>query len=131
MIAVPNELIEELPSGPLDIDEAVATAPATSTKKDDKIRCRACSRMITRGRWAIQRGGAFEHRFRNPVGWSFQVGCFAKAPGAVQDGELTSKHTWFAGYAWCFAVCAGCGAHLGWWYIGSDTFAGLIVTRLG
>lgn len=130
MVSLSEELIGESSSVATEIDEAVDTSPETLTEKDDKLRCRACSHLITRGRWAINRGGAFEHRFRNPAGWSFQVGCYAKAPGAFGAGEPTSEHTWFAGYVWQFAICAKCGTHLGWWYTGVDTFAGLIVTRL-
>jgi len=130
MIGLPEQLIDESSTVATEVDEAIDTSPETSTQKDDKLRCRACSHLITRGRWAIDRGGAFEHRFRNPAGWSFQVGCYAKAPGAIAAGEPTSEHSWFAGYAWRFAICAKCGAHLGWWYTGRDTFAGLIITRL-
>lgn len=121
---------EDVADPSITVDEAVEPVPAPSTKTDDKIHCRACSHWVTRGRWAIQRGGSFEHRFRNPAGWSFQVGCYAKAPGASAAGQPTAEHSWFAGYLWRYAVCAGCGTHLGWWYLGSDTFAGLIVTRL-
>ena len=130
MIALPEELVEEIPPTSMDVDEAIETLLAPTTEEDDKIHCRACSHPITRGRWAIQRDGAFEHRFRNLEGWSFQVGCYAKAPGALAHGEPTSDNSWFSGYLWRFALCAKCDTHLGWWYLGPNTFAGLIVTRL-
>jgi hypothetical protein len=123
VIGSPQELDE-------GVDESVESAVAPMTESDDKIVCRACAHPITRGRWAIKQNGAFEHRFRNPAGWSFQVGCYAKAPGALPIGEPMSEHSWFSGYAWRYACCASCGTHLGWWYIGPGTFAGLIVTRL-
>lgn len=119
-----------LPEETVDVEQAVDTSTEPTTQKDDTIHCRACTFPITRGRWAIERHGAFEHRFRNPAGWSFQVGCYAKAPGAQAAGDPTSEDSWFAGYLWNYAVCGKCGAHLGWWYIGPAAFAGLIVTRL-
>ncbi len=128
MIHFPNEFDEELSSPRIDV--AVDLELDTSTQVDDKIRCRNCSYLITRGRWAIEQSGVFEHRFRNPAGWSFQVGCYAKAPGTLPLGNATSDHSWFSGYLWRFAMCGKCGTHLGWWYIGPDIFAGLIVTRL-
>ncbi len=126
MIGLPHESVEELPLPSVDVD----IDPDPSTKKDDKVRCRNCSYTITRGRWAIQRGGAFQHRFRNPAGWSFQVGCYAKAPGVLICDEPNADHSWFPGYLWQFTLCEKCGTHLGWWYIGADEFAGLILTRL-
>ena len=129
MTDLERTLVDELDQ-PNDIDEAIQTDRSTATETDDRIRCRSCAYAITRGRWACQRDGAFEHRFRNPAGWSFQVGCYSKAPGALTFGPPIAEHSWFAGYAWCFATCGRCGEHLGWWYSGGDTFAGLIVTRL-
>ncbi len=128
MIRIAEDLTETLPDELHGVDELVATD--TATKKDDKVCCRECSHAVTRGRWAIERQGAFEHRFRNPAGWSFQVGCYAQAPGALAQGEPTSECSWFDGYLWRFAICGNCGTHLGWWYVGPDSFAGLIVTRL-
>ena len=120
-------LVQELIEG---VDEVVEATADPLLQSDDKIVCRACERPITRAKWAIRRNGAFQHRFRNPAGWSFQVGCYAQAPGALASGIPTSDHSWFSGFAWCYACCAGCGSHLGWWYVGRETFAGLIVTRL-
>ena len=71
---------------------------------DDTIRCRRCEHGITAGRFAIEVDGDHEHTFRNPAGWSFRLGCFADAPGAAVSGQATYAHTWFAGYAWRFAI---------------------------
>ena len=52
---------------------------------------------------------------------------------ASAEGDPTGDHTWFAGYLWCFALCRGCGRHLGWHYQsdgGGDNFFGLIKDRL-
>jgi hypothetical protein len=104
---------------------------ATLHQLDDTFRCRGCRHGITHGRFAIEVDGAHAHTFRNPVGWSFRLGCFADAPGAAVSGTATYVHTWFSGYAWRFAHCGACGTHLGWWFVaGSDVFAGLVLTRL-
>ncbi|AMD91922.1 hypothetical protein [Desulfomicrobium orale] len=53
------------------------------------------------------------------------------APGCRFEGEFTEAFTWFPGYAWRFALCAGCGTHLGWEFRDRTSgFAGLIVTEL-
>ena len=80
---------------------------------------------------SMQRGGAHEHTFRNPAGYSWTIGCFRDAAGCASEGNFTAEATWFAGYEWCFASCATCGRHLGWWFTGiGPSFAGLIVSRL-
>lgn len=96
-------------------------------KIDKNIRCKQCQHVITKPSLAIQ---PHEHTFRNPGGYSFHVLCFSTAPGASNIGEPTPEATWFAGYAWSFAVCGQCNNHLGWWYHGNDQFVGLIATRL-
>ena len=98
---------------------------------DDRVRCGQCRTVVTRGALAVQRGGAHEHTFRNPAGYSWTVRCFRDASGCTTAGAFTSEATWFAGYAWCYAPCATCGYHLGWWFVGSGpSFVALIVPRL-
>ncbi|MFN8607321.1 MAG: cereblon family protein [Vulcanimicrobiota bacterium] len=94
------------------------------------ILCKQCYQVVTHPEAAIQVAGKHEHTFRNPAGYSFHVLCFSQAPGALESGEPTSEACWFAGYAWSFAVCLQCHHHLGWWYRGQGSFAGLIATRL-
>ena len=104
---------------------------ADSTEDDDRIRCSRCRAEITRAALAVPRGGAHEHTFRNPAGYSWTIRCFRDAPGCTSTGGFTDEATWFAGYAWCFALCATCGRHLGWWYVGSGpSFVGLIAGRI-
>jgi hypothetical protein len=108
-----------------------AVLPVERTEPDDTVRCRACGHDVTQRSLAIAVGGAHEHTFRNPAGYSFHVVCFADAPGCAAAGAPTSEATWFAGYAWQLALCSACGEHLGWWYVGAaDAFAGLIAPRL-
>ena len=104
----------------------------TDEKTDDAIYCARCGHLVTRTRWKIALGGG-EHVFTNPAGITFRVVCFAEAPGAAAEGGATDDHTWFPGYLWCFALCKGCGTHLGWHYQGdasADNFFGLIKDKL-
>ena len=90
--------------------------------------CRACGAPVSHRRHAVARGGAHEHGRTNPAGLSFHFACYAHAPGVVPLGTLTAAHTWFAGYAWRLALCAGCRLHLGWEYRApdGDGFYGLL-----
>ncbi len=109
---------------------ASSTDETTRTEPDDQIRCARCRADITTDTLAVRRG-AHEHTFRNPAGYSWTIGCFRDAAGCASEGEFTAQATWFAGYEWCFASCATCDRHLGWWFTGvGPSFAGLIVSRL-
>lgn len=93
--------------------------------------CRTCGQPVTRLRDRIAVGGKHVHALFNPAGILFEVGCFGQAPGCRFEGEFTHAFTWFAGYAWRFAMCRRCAAHLGWEYRGADGgFAGLIMAEL-
>jgi len=93
--------------------------------------CRTCGQPVTRLRDRISVGGKHVHALFNPSGILFEVGCFGQAPGCRFEGEFTHAFTWFAGYAWRFAMCRRCAAHLGWEYRGADGgFAGLIMAEL-
>jgi hypothetical protein len=120
--------MSELTTSPV-VDDQTATALPTAGL-DDTVRCGACRHDITQHRLAIRVNGSHAHTFRNPAGWSYRIGCFRDAAGAAPLGESTVEHTWFPGYAWRLAHCGGCGRHLGWWFLGTDAFAGLVLTRL-
>ena len=94
------------------------------------VLCRSCGHVITSDRAACAKDGRHEHTFRNPTGYSFHLLCFGEAPGCKFSGPPTDEATWFPGYAWNFALCAGCGTHLGWGYQGKESFVGLIATRV-
>ena len=92
--------------------------------------CGACNTRVAGEDDAIAVAGAHRHRFVNPAGVEFEIGCFRRA-GCRAEGEPTGEHTWFAGFAWSYALCASCRAHLGWIYEGEGPrFFGLILTRL-
>jgi hypothetical protein len=106
---------------------------STDVKKEEEeeeqkaVRCKNCGYDITSPSLAIQ---PHEHTFRNPAGYSFHVLRYSDAEGAADVGECTTEASWFAGYAWSFALCRRCQTHLGWWYTGTGRFVGLIAQRL-
>lgn len=103
----------------------------TDPEIDDRVLCAQCRETVTARSLAIERAGAHEQTFRNPAGYSWTIACFRDASGCRATGELTTEASWFADYAWCYAECAQCSRHLGWWFVGRDpSFVGLIVTRL-
>lgn len=104
-------------------------APASAREK--RLFCVHCRYVITHQRERCIVQGSHEHRFTNPAGLSFHIGCFGRAPGCMTIGGATREHTWFAGYAWTIAQCARCQTHLGWRFqAAEDEFYGLILARL-
>lgn len=96
-----------------------------------RLYCARCRRAITATDERISVNGQHEHSCVNPYGLRFHIACFRAAPGCAAVGGASAEHTWFPGYAWRVAVCAGCSAHLGWLYhAGADAFYGLIMARL-
>lgn len=75
--------------------------------------------------------GAHEHTFVNPAGYAFHIGCFGAAPGCAHAGDEDPTFSWFPGWTWQLALCARCGAHLGWTYRNAaQRFWGLILAAL-
>jgi hypothetical protein len=104
-------------------------APASA--REERLFCAHCRHVIThqRERCAVQ--GSHEHHCTNPLGLSFHIGCFRRAPGCATIGGATHEHTWFPGYAWTIALCAQCQTHLGWRFQSAqDDFYGLVLARL-
>ncbi len=97
-----------------------------------RIVCAVCGHPISSERERIEMKGRHEHRCMNPDGVVFHIGCFHRAPGCVTHGVPTMEFTWFPGFAWNYALCAGCSTLLGWQYHGADAtaFFGLILNRL-
>jgi hypothetical protein len=97
-----------------------------------RLYCVACRAPVSDEDQRIEVDGAHVHRFENPDGLRFLIGCFADAPGCAPMGPPTLEWTWFAGHAWQVASCRACGAHLGWRYRDGDGggFYGLILDRL-
>ncbi|MEE9217661.1 MAG: cereblon family protein [Acidobacteriota bacterium] len=97
------------------------------------IRCAQCGQPVSTTDQRMEQAGSHAHRFENPAGIVFRIGCFRHAPGCRHAGEATLEWTWFPGHAWSMALCIKCGTHLGW-YFGpggtGDAFYGLILHRL-
>jgi hypothetical protein len=109
--------------------------PDKADQKEDAgrggdLRCRACRHGITSRQTAVPVNGRQIHVCTNPSGITFEFGCYSQAPGCAVTGQLTAEHTWFPGYTWQIAQCAGCGTHLGWRFRGDSGFFGLILSRL-
>ncbi len=114
-----------VPVGEPEVDEV------SEPEVDDRVRCAQCGEAVTESALAVEHGGAHEHTFRNPAGYSWTIRCFADASGCTSAGPFTAEASWFAGYQWRYALCSTCGRHLGWWFVGSGpSFVGLIARRI-
>jgi hypothetical protein len=112
-------------SSPLTTPQDAAPEPGTS------LVCAACRHPITDDDQRIAMNGGHEHTFVNPGGFAYTIGCFADAWGCAHHGSVESAFSWFPGWTWQVAACAGCRAHLGWVYRNAaETFHGLILDRL-
>jgi hypothetical protein len=95
------------------------------------LRCRLCRGPVTAEDDRAVVEGEHVHRRTNPAGIEFEFGCFSAAPGVQVVGEPTFEFSWFAGLAWAYSLCRGCGTHLGWHFEGrGPAFHGLILDRL-
>lgn len=110
-------------------EPALKDAPDALLKR--WLRCRLCRGPVTAEDDRAVVEGEHVHRRTNPAGIEFEFGCFLAAPGAQVVGEPTFEFSWFAGRAWAYSLCRGCGTHLGWHFEGLDpAFHGLILDRL-
>jgi hypothetical protein len=121
-----------LQPGMLRRDEPAQMPDERDLKKEERsILCRECLAEITSLESCIEVEGTHRHTFFNPYGLLFEIGCFSAAPGVVVSGKPTEEFSWFPGFLWQHALCASCGAHLGWMYSSANaTFFGLILNRL-
>jgi hypothetical protein len=95
------------------------------------ILCAKCRHRVTGEEQRIEVGGSHTHRFFNPHGFLFHIGCFRQASGCGVRGAPTMEFTWFPGFAWSYALCGECGEHLGWCFQSMDSrFFGLVLNRL-
>lgn len=113
-------------------DAATDEKPKTDQRlsETDRLVCAACGETVTRERFAVTRRDAHAHTVFNPMGQVFEIRCFSHA-ACVNAEPARTEFTWFPGYAWRLAHCAGCGVQLGWHYEGDGVpFYGLIRGRL-
>ena len=100
--------------------------------REPVIVCRECRNHITDESQRLSVEGANRHTFANPHGHVYDIACFASATGCHRAGPPSGEFTWFKGFSWQVVICAGCMAHLGWFFIssGGRHFFGLIIDRL-
>jgi len=105
---------------------------ADQRDEKDKVICKVCQHQITSLTNKIEVNGHHHHIFTNPRGLTFEIACFAAAPGGLNTGIPTWEHTWFRGYTWQITLCVNCLTHLGWFYQSSreGSFYGLILENL-
>ena len=96
------------------------------------ILCTSCRAYVTNGGERIVVHGSHDHRFVNPGGFTYHLGCFAAAIGVVVVGPDSLEYPWFPNHAWRYAHCGQCSTHLGWQFRGKGgvNFFGLILDRL-
>jgi hypothetical protein len=112
---------------PPDLEAILARTGARS----GPVRCRFCATTVTRADAACERLGRHAHRLTNPAGLTFDLRCYRNAPGCRDAGTPVAEHSWFPPARWSLAHCAGCGAHLGWFFHeAGGRFAGLVADRL-
>ncbi len=114
---------------PTDL-ETLAKPKRVSQRDRRQLLCAACANSITQHQMRIEASGAHRHTFTNPAGFTYNIGCFAEAPGCAQSGVYTTEWSWFADHEWRYAHCRQCEAHMGWHFRGVDRFFGLILDRL-
>jgi hypothetical protein len=117
----------------LELLEKTEEEEASDEDENGKpIRCKSCGHKVTETRHRFEMHGRHRHVFNNPTGFVFEIGCFSAAEGCLHSGQPTLEFTWFSGYTWRYAQCAGCRAHLGWQYQSSSGggFYGLILAAL-
>jgi hypothetical protein len=104
---------------------------AAETVREERLFCAHCQHVITHQRERCDVRGSHEHSCTNPLGLTFHIACFSRAPGCATSGGATHEHTWFPGYAWTIALCARCQTHLGWRFqAAQDEFYALVLARL-
>ena len=96
----------------------------------DFIYCGTCSAVIGNNRDRIEVNGSHDHRFTNPYGFLFHIGCFSEALGCSIAGTPEAADSWFMGFQWRIAACGDCQRHLGWLFRpGHTRLGGRILLR--
>lgn len=112
-------------------ERQVSIKRKTTPDTAKSVRCAACGHTVTSDAERIAVDGAHTHTFSNPHGFIYTIVCYRDAPGCTYTGAETEQWTWFPGYSWQIALCAGCKTHLGWIFRqAGDSFHGLVRDRL-
>lgn len=109
----------------------IKTEKKFGIEEERLILCASCGHPITTHGSTITVDGKHIHRFTNPGGITFEIGCFSSADGCAVLEESTTEDTWFRGFSWSGSLCSNCLSHLGWFYeSGDNIFFGLILDAL-
>lgn len=102
----------------MSADERPQTVSAPGEAEARRFfRCRRCERVISSTDQVFSvPGSPAVGAYANPFGQLREVVALRSADGLELDGASSTELTWFAGYAWRIATCAGCTTHLGWRY---------------
>jgi len=92
--------------------------------------CAWCLNRVANEKDRFKFAGQDEFTFANPEGIQFEIITFVQTLGCREMGVPTLAFTWFDGHAWSYCHCSLCGRHLGWYYVGQHSFAGLIKSRM-
>jgi hypothetical protein len=140
MIVNGNKLFQQLQKSPL-MAKSSTQKPVTGVRirtekkfgleEERSILCANCGNTITTPQSIITVDGHHTHRFTNPAGVTYEIGCFSSADGCIILGDPALVHTWFEDFSWCFSNCSSCFMHLGWYYKReNESFFGLILAHL-
>ena len=95
--------------------ELLAPDDAEVTDSERALRCRACGETLSSERHIFAMDSdEVRQVFVNPHGILREVLTVQDAWGLVFEAWSSTELTWFRGYAWRIAHCAGCGALIGW-----------------
>lgn len=108
------ELRQKQPAGATTPQDA-ARSKRSDEERESWLSCAACGTRIARSSDTMP---ATEPQvYANPAGCVFALVLLTQAINLRHWGEPTLQHTWFSGYAWVVATCAGCNAHVGWQFV--------------
>ena len=113
-------------------DKQVKSETQDKKQTESWIICKRCQFTLSHQNYATSPEGYHEHMQCNPHGITFVFRCFSHASGCHITGDATVQDSWFPGYSWQYALCQGCGEHLGWYFSSSkaDNFFGLIASKI-
>ena len=94
-------------------------------ERSGEVVCLACRRFLAFESDGISVSGSHRHECVNPAGIAFVIELYAPAEGCLDLGTFTTEYSWFSSYSWRYAVCLGCGSHLGWKYHLEESANGL------
>jgi len=98
----------------------------------NRMACAHCGADITLSSLRIAVNGSHRHLVPTAHGIDREIGCFSLAPGCLATGHFALDFGKPTEGFWQMALCASCGAHLGWRHETPDGtgFYGLILDHL-